>query len=142
MKRTFWATAVFVTFMAGAACSDSSGPKLPAEVGTYTLATVNSGGLPAVVFQNSAGRIVILGATMLLREDKSYLETRNYNTVLTTGESSPTTITENGTYGVVGTQITFTIPASGSNAALSYTGAVSDGKLTYTYSGISYQYQK
>jgi hypothetical protein len=121
--------------------SDSTGPA-DTVAGNYVLATVNAGGLPAIVFQNSAGRVVILTATMLLRDDKSYVETRNYSAILITGENAPTTEVENGNYSVVGTQITFSIPASGGNAAFSYTGAVAGGALTYTYGGISYRYQK
>ena len=144
---TFYKLRVFAVFavLAGGtllACSDSSGPKTPSYVGTYGLATVNSGGLPGIVFQNSAGRLVIVSGTMTLREDGSYHETRNYNVVLTSGATTPDTENEDGTYTVVGSQITFTIPASGTNAALSYTGAVSGGNLTYTYSGVSYAYVK
>jgi hypothetical protein len=121
--------------------SNSTGPA-DTIAGNYVLATVNAGGLPAVILQNSAGRLTITSATMLLRTDQSYVETRNYMIVLTTNETSTTTEIENGQYSVVGSQITFSIPASGGNAAFSYTGAVAGGALTYTYSGISYRYQK
>jgi hypothetical protein len=125
-----------------AACSDSTGPKTPSFVGVYGLATINNGGLPATIFQNSAGRIVISSAIMTLRQDNSYLETRNYATTLTTGGTTTSSISENGSYTVVGSQITFTIPPEGTTPGLSYTGAVSGRNLTYTFEGISYGYVK
>lgn len=135
--------AVALIFLAfGCKSTDSTGPKIGAEVGTYLLATVNGGGLPAIIFQNPAGRITVNSGSFLLREDHSYLETRNLNLVFTTGGQQSSTSVENGTYSVTGTQITFSIPASGSTAAFSYTGAVQSGVLTYTFDGIAYRYQK
>jgi hypothetical protein len=139
MKKLLIACCAFLVACGG---SDSSGPKTPGYVGAYSLVGINGGGLPGTVFQNSAGRIVITGATMTLRADNSYLETRNYNTVLTSGATTPSSASENGSYAVVGTQLTFTIPASGTAAAFSYTGAVSGNTLSYTFEGISYQYQR
>jgi hypothetical protein len=134
--------AVVLAATVSLACSSSTEPKTPSYVGVYGLALVNAGGLPATVFQNSAGRDVLLNGTMTIRSDGSYTETLNYSVVLISGAATPETNTENGQYTVVGSQITFTIPAQGTTAAFSYTGAVSGSSLTYTYSGTSYTYQK
>jgi hypothetical protein len=143
VPRQAWLGLALLAGALGCSGGDSSGPKIAPEVGLYTLVTVNAGGLPAVILQNSVGRVMITSATMLVRDDKSYRETRNYQSVLTSGVTSgATTIVEDGQYSVVGTQMTFSIPANGSDPALSYTGAVSNGVLTYTYAGIAYRYQK
>jgi hypothetical protein len=80
---------------------------------------------------------------MALRQDHSFTETRNSRIVYTDGSISPNSAAvDNGTFAVVGSQVTFTIPASGSNSAFSYTGAYSGGVVTYTFDAISYRYQK
>jgi hypothetical protein len=138
-------TVVFwLGFFAIAACSnDSTGPKIPEHVGTYGLALVNGGGLPATIFQNSAGRITIPSGSLVLRADGSYHETINLSTVFfASGVTENDVANEDGTYSVVGSQITFTIPPSGTASAFSYTGAVSGNNLTYTYNGRSYAYVK
>src|SRR5215213_2000127 len=134
---------IYTLVLAGiASCSDSSGPKVPAEVGVYQLALVNAGGLPAIVFSSELGRITINSATMTLREDKSYREVRNYTTVYATGQVVPSSESENGQYSVVGSQITFSIPASVQFPALSFVGALSNGVIEYTFDEIAYRYQK
>jgi hypothetical protein len=139
----FASAAIFALALAGfAGCSDSSAPKVSAEVGEYQLATVNAGRLPAVVFSSAAGRITITGATMILREDKSYRETRNYTTVYTTGQVVTSSVGEDGKYSLIGTQITFSIPENAEAAGLSFVGALENGVLEYTYDGIAYRYQK
>jgi hypothetical protein len=128
-----------------AACGgDASGPgesdPYAQAAGSYALTTAN-GQLPYTYFQNSAGRAEIWGGTLVLRADRSYTETLNTRAVFTSGAPSQTSnAVENGTYTIVGTQITFTIPPSGGNAGLSYTGALSNRTLTYTYEGIAMSY--
>lgn len=134
---------IYALTLAGiASCSDSSGPKVPPEVGVYQLALVNAGGLPAIVFESELGRITINSATMTLREDKSYREVRNYTTVYATGQVVPSSESEDGQYSVVGSQITFTIPASIQFPALSFVGALGNGVIEYTFDEVAYRYQK
>ena len=143
-RRPGFPLAVAYTLMLGgiASCGDSSGPKVPAEVGVYQLALVNAGGLPAIVFESELGRITINSATMTLREDKSYREVRNYTTVFATGQVVPSSESEDGQYSVVGSQITFPIPASVQFPALSFVGALSNGVIEYTFDNVAYRYQK
>lgn len=139
----FQLAAVCVLALAGiASCSDSSGPKVAAEVGEYGLALVNAGGLPAILFSSAVGRITITSATLILREDKSYRETRNYTTVYTTGQVVTSTESEDGQYSLVGPQITFSIPENGQLAGLSFVGALTNGVVEYTFDRIAYRYQK
>jgi hypothetical protein len=133
---------LILALVAGTGCSDSTGPKTPAHVGVWDLLLVNNDALPGTVFQNSSGRIIIESGTLTLRDDLSYHETRNYRSVLTTGETSPFTANEDGIYSVVGSQITFTIPPNGSLAAVSFSGAVSGSNLSYIFERVAFQYQK
>ena len=143
-RRPGFPLAVAYTLILGgiASCGDSSGPKVPAEVGIYQLALVNAGGLPAIVFSSAAGRITINSATMTLREDKSYREVRNYTTTYATGQVVTSSESEDGQYSIVGSQITFSIPETAQLAGLSFTGAVSKGVVEYTFDEIAYRYQK
>lgn len=135
--------AVCALALAGvASCSDSSGPKVSAEVGEYQLALVNAGGLPAIVFSSAVGRITITSATLTLREDNSYREVRNYTTVYATGQITTSSVSEDGQYSVVGSQITFSIPENGELAGLSFVGALTSGVVEYTFEGVAYRYQK
>jgi len=139
----FRLAAICALALAGiASCSDSSGPRVPDEVGVYQLALVNAGGLPAIVFSSAAGRITINSATMTLREDKSYREVRNYTTTYATGQVVTSSESEDGQYSIVGTQITFSIPETAQLAGLSFTGALTKGVVEYTFDGIAYRYQK
>lgn len=136
-------TAIGVLALAGtAACSDSSGPKVPVEVGEYQLAAVNAGGLPAIVYSSAAGQITITSASLILREDKSYREVRNYTTVYATGQTTTSSVSEDGQYSLIGTQITFSIPENAGLAGLSFVGALGSGVVEYTFEGIAYRYQK
>lgn len=114
-----------------------------AVVGNYVLSQVNGVTPPMVYFQNGAGRIDILSGSMSLRSDLSYTQTVTDRITYTDGTPTQTLpIVENGTFSVTGTQITFTIPASGSSGALSYTGAASAGVVSYTYANDSYQFRR
>lgn len=135
-----------IAFLAGCGGSgDSTAPVDPSQaaVGNYALTQVNGGPLPATFFQNSAGRVEYTSGSMALRPDLSFTETRNSRIVYTDGTMSPNSAAvDNGTFTVVGSQVTFTIPAQGSSAAFSYTGAFSAGVVTYTFDGIAYRYQR
>lgn len=132
-----------VLVMLVAACR-GDGPTAPANqpTGTYALVQVNGTSLPTTFFQNSAGRAEFVSGTLVLRTDGSYTETRNTRLVFTLGGTENSTLVENGTYSITGSQVTFTIPASESQSAVSYTGALSNGTVTYTWNNIAYHYQR
>lgn len=143
MKRLLLA----LSSLAFAACGggDSTAPQNPnaAAVGNYTLTQVNSAPLPFTYVQNSTGRAEVTSGTMALRSDLSFTETLNRRVIYTNGTVEPINAeVTNGTFAIVGSQVTFTIPANGTDAALSFTGAYSNGVATYTWSGVSYRYQK
>lgn len=134
---------VLATAFAIVACG-GDGPTSPSNqpAGSYSLIQVNGASLPATFFQNSAGHVEVVSGTLVLRPDGSYTETRNNRLVYVSGATESTSLVENGTYAITGTQVTFTIPASGSQGALSYTGAISGGSVTYTWNNIAYRYSK
>ena len=144
MNRFLSVAALTLIFAAG--CGDgSTEPVDPraAAAGTYTLASYNSASLPALYFQNSAGRIDVISGSMVLRADGSFTETINLRTTYTSGAAPGNTpIVENGTFAVTGTQITFTLPPSGSAGGFSWTGAISGNVVSYTYEGDAWRYQK
>jgi hypothetical protein len=135
-------TLVFTLLLPIAACGDSTGPGEQRVDGTYNLVQTNGQAPPVTVFQSTAGRIEITGATLVLRSDFSYRETITYRVVPATGAAVTEDVIENGTYTVVGSSITFTVPASAGDPSFSYTGAVSGNTVTYTFEGLSMLYRK
>lgn len=131
------------------ACSGSKDSTAPpadphvAAAGTYYMVTFNNGPLPQTVFTNAAGRVEVSGGNLVLRGDRSFTETRILRTVFNSGATPETTpLVDNGTFAIVGTQITFTLPASGTAPAFSYTGAISGDVLSYTFEGDAFTYQR
>jgi hypothetical protein len=89
----------------------------------------------------AAGRIDVISGALTLRADRSFTEARDIRT--TSGTTSRVdTARDNGGYSVTGTQITFTIPPTGSQAAISYTGAASNSEVAYTWNNVAYRYRK
>ena len=129
MKKLLLMVSAFLLVACG-----GDGPTSPSNnpVGSYSLSQVNGAALPQTYFQNSVGYVEVVSGTLVLRQDGSYTETRNNRAVYITGGTQSSSVVENGTYSITGTQVTFTIPASGGQSALSYTGAISGGAVTYT----------
>lgn len=125
---------------------DSSGPPPDpaiAAAGSYSMMTYNGSALPALFFSNAAGTIEITAGTEVLRADHSYDESWSTRTTYNAGYGcgcvqNSTDAVEGGNFDLVGTTITFH-PSDGSAA---YTGAVSNGVLTYTVGSLSVKYQK
>lgn len=140
---------LLLSLIAFSACSkdavspDPSAPKTLSYVGTYDLATVNNGGLPALYFENAPG-LSITGATITLRADNSFTETRNYSTYFAaSGVTQLDTAIKNGIYTVAGSQLTFILTDGiGGAAGLSYTGAVDGDNLSYKLDGNLYLYRR
>ena len=133
----------FVLALAGCGGGDSTGPSpFDAAVGSYQLTQVNGSTVPMVYYQSTAGTIEVLSGSMSLRSDHSYTQTLTLKATYSDGTSETVPTVENGSFNVTGSQITFTIPASGTDPAFSYTGAVDNGVVTYTYEGDSFRYEK
>ncbi len=141
MRRLF---ALCLAAFSAAACDSGSStePGGGMVASTYALETVNGARLPATIFRDADGRIEATAGTLTLRGDRSYTESFQVRLVPTSGPSDSDEITENGTYSVVGSTITFTVPAGGGEPAFSYTGAINGDVLTYAVEGTSVQYRK
>jgi hypothetical protein len=113
---------------------DSTAPQDPvkANAGIYNLQTVNGIPLPATLLNDGSTIVAVTSGTLSLRTDQSYTETLGYRTTYL-GVVSNDVAVENGTFDIVGSTITFTIPAQNGEVAQSYTGAVQGGNLTYTF---------
>lgn len=126
--------------------SDSNAPPPDPHVtaaGVYYLVAYNNALPPQTIFTNAAGRVEVSGGNMVLRADKSYTENLTLRIVFNSGAPPETSqAVENGTFAIVGTQITFTLPVSGTTPSVSYTGAISGDVLSYTLNGASYRYQR
>jgi len=133
-----------VMAMSLAGCGgDSTEPGTLSYVGTYNLAAVNNGALPALYFPNEPGLSITGGATTL-RADNSFTETVNYSTFFAaSGVTELVTVIENGTYTVADSRLTFTIADKSSwRNGLWYTGTVNGDKLSFTWDGNSYLYRR
>jgi hypothetical protein len=133
MKRM----AMVLLLATASACGDSTGPS-GSVAGTYTLRRMDGSTMPALYFQNIAGRIDILSGSLVLRADKSYTQTRVIRlTYYPSGDTETSTSTyDSGIYEVVGTQITF------SGAGDSYIGAVAGRAVSYTYDAHSWRFER
>jgi hypothetical protein len=103
---------------------------------------VNANGLPlpATTFQNAAGRVEIVGGNIVLRSDGSFTELLTTRAVYTSGTVQENPITTAGDYTVSNTSITFTA-RSGSDQ-VTYTGALVDGRISYTYNNLTTVWQR
>ena len=129
-----------------AACGDGGTEPVDPRVeaaGTYTLTAVNNGSLPVLYLEDAEERVEFTRGTFTLRADGSYTETLILRVTYANGapdEDVP--LVENGTFTLVGSAATFSVPASGGNEGYSYTGAIDDGVLSYTAGGFSLRYER
>jgi hypothetical protein len=132
---------VMAALVLGTGACDSATDPEDAIVGTYTLATVNGGSLPATVFQAPDYRLEIVSGTLIVRDNNTWTETA------TIRETDGTTITTetstvNGTYTLNGSTATFT-DSEGDTLTSTFSGS---DTLTTTDSGsgftITFVYRK
>ena len=98
---------VMATLIIGTAACDSATDPEEAIVGTYTLASVNGGNLPATVVLVPGYRLEIISGTLTVRDNDTWTETATIReTEGTTVTTSTTTV--NGTYTINGNTATFT----------------------------------
>ncbi len=130
-------------FLPLSACGDDgTGPGEQRVDGTYNLIQLNGQAVHVTIQQSTSGRVEVNGGTLVLRPDFSYQETIGFRIIPATGAPITDNVIENGTYTVVGSSITFTIPASAGDPSFSYTGAVSGNTVTYTLEGLAVVYRK
>lgn len=145
VKRSLsYLAAITLACLAVSGCSEGTGPReaMYPAAGTYSLAEYNGAAIPATIVQNEEGRILMTSATMVLREDRSYSETRNIKIILTTGEEATNAQRETGTYTVTGNEIAFTFPGNNEHPSAFYVGTVSGNDLTYVIGEKTYHYKR
>jgi hypothetical protein len=130
---------VMAALVIGTAACDSSTDPEDAIVGTYTLASVNGGSLPATVFQAPGYRLEIVSGTLMVRDNNTWTETATIRetdgTTITTETSTVT-----GTYAINGSTATFT-DSEGDSLTSTFSGGdtlttteTSDGfTITFVY---------
>jgi hypothetical protein len=115
-----------------AACgSDSTGPSTANVAGTYTLTAVNGSSLPYTVPHTGENTGIVQDATITLGADSTYLVTADG----TLNGFEGALFTDEGTYSVSGSQVTFTSAAIlGEQYTAHVTGATTQ-TLTATIAG-------
>ena len=87
-----------------------------AEVGTYTLATIDGTPPPMIIFQTQSAKQEVVTATVTLNADGSFLDVNDY--LITSGSTAVSTSdTVQGSYARDRNTIIF-VPASDSNYAM------------------------
>lgn len=136
--RTFPRILVLALVFVLAACGGDGGSTGPdnGHVGTYTLQTVNGGGLPFTVVQVGANRLEITAGRITLNADNTLsgsLTTREtVNGAVTTEQGL-----ETGTYVRNGTNISYQT-SDGETGAMTLSGS----SLTQTIEGLTLVYRK
>ena len=113
-----------------AACGgDATAPRSDLA-GTYTLASVNGGALPAFAWQDNLGRWEIVGGSLELT-DRTYLQTVDWRIAAPWGSSTQTTGGQ-GTYSASGGSVRFEGgPTSGTVAGGAISLVVDGRTLVY-----------
>jgi hypothetical protein len=123
--------------------SDSTAPNpTQALIGNYLLTQVNGQATPMIYLQDPTAKVEILGGSMVLRTDHTYNQTLSVRVTQPDGTTQTSPISENGTFTGNTEHIIFTIPGSGSVAALSYQADVAGTVVSYTYDTDTYRFEK
>lgn len=129
-----------------AACGDGGTEPVDPRVaaaGVYTLTAVNDGPLPGLYYEDEVLRADFTSGTFTVRADGSYTESITVRVTYKNGDPTETIpFVENGTYTLVGTGATFSVPPSGGQPGYSYTGTIGDGTVSYEFDGLAMRYQK
>ena len=119
-----------------AAC-DSGVTGASATTGTYPLRSINGESLPYTISGSGANKTEVVDDKFILYEGNTYQETGTMR-VTVNGNASTVPISETGSYGTLGTSMTFT-----NSAGTRQRVAIGDGsKITFVENGLSYIFRK
>lgn len=137
------ATAIVLAGIVACGGSDSAAVTGPPEPTTlsFALSQVNEQTLPAT-FQTADGVLVIGSGTFQLKPDKTFAENISYTFAATGSTAAPDNSITNGTYVQNGTDITFTVPPSGTDPGIVFGGTVSATTLSYNDAGFVAVYKR
>ena len=132
MKR-MW---ILMAAISVAGC-DSGVTGASATTGTYQLRTINGQSLPYAISGSGSNKTEIVDDKFILYEGNTYQESGTMR-VTVNGTASTTAISETGSYGTLGTSMTFT-----NSAGTRQRVAIGDGsKITFVENGLSYVFRK
>ncbi|HEX6575185.1 MAG TPA: hypothetical protein VF042_09440 [Gemmatimonadaceae bacterium] len=132
MKRILIAAAIAMS----AGC-DSGVVGASATTGVYTLKTVNGESLPFTISGSGANKTEIVDDKFTLYEGNTYAEQGTMR-VTVNGTPSTTAISETGSYGTLGTSMTFTNSAGTRQRVAVGTG----DKITFVENGMTLIFRK
>ena len=118
-----------------------TGPPPAAVALSFTLQQVNGQTLPAT-FQTAEGVLVITSGALVLRPELTFSESILYNLTAPGASAVADTAITTGTYAQTGTDIVFTVPPSGSEAGITFSGTVAGNTLTYNDAGFVAVYRR
>jgi hypothetical protein len=110
--------------------------------GSYTLQTVNGDVLPRTVSGGAEGEFTVLGGTLEVRHDGSFVETLDVEVAAQDGSTAPGSRRKEGSWSIVGSAVQFDVDAEEDRPAFSFQGFVAGGALTYTASGVTAVYTR
>jgi hypothetical protein len=114
----------------------------PAEVGTYTLVSVNGTAVPVTTIQNSTQTTEILSGTFVVNRNHTFEETRVGRLTLAGGTPQTINSSQTGTWEAATGQIHFNALNSSQTVVASWSATYSANTLTYTYQGATFAYKK
>jgi hypothetical protein len=127
---------IFMAAISVAGC-DSGVTGASATTGTYQLRTINGQSLPYAISGSGSNKTEIVDDKFILYEGNTYQESGTMR-VTVNGTASTTAISETGSYGTLGTSMTFT-----NSAGTRQRVAIGDGsKITFVENGLSYVFRK
>ena len=142
---------ILATVLALTACGgghDVTAPSAPPDpnttaAGVYILVQVNDIPLNKGRALDAQGDTIFTYDTLTLRTDRSYRDAATLQVHFLSGAwSPPSTGYENGSFSVVGSQITFTSQPSDGSQPFSYSGGIGPTSLSYTIDAVSYTYAR
>lgn len=108
-----------------------------ATTGTYPLRSINGESLPYTISGSGSSKTEVVDDKFILYEGNTYQESGTLR-VTVNGTASTTAISETGSYGTLGTSMTFT-----NSAGTRQRVALGDGsRITIVENGLSYVYRK
>jgi hypothetical protein len=110
--------------------------------GSYSLQTVNGEELPRTISGGSEGELTVLGGTLEVRHDGSFVETLDVEVAAQGGSAATGSWRKEGSWSIVGSAVQFDVDAEEDRPAFSFQGFVAGGALTYTASGVTAVYTR
>jgi len=136
ISRASLAATLVVAFLT-LGCNAITAPS-SALAGTYTLQTVNGGGLPYVTSVSATDTVQVTAGTIAIQSDSTFVTTLS-SRYASPGVVTSSTRTQDGTWSATGTTIAFSYTNGGADAGsvsgnvLTIIATTGSGPLTYVF---------